>query len=141
MSYEDFAAAFTGTEAIVYSVVLIAFCIIGLIASIKIFQKAGKPGWHAIIPILNLYDLFEIAWGKGIMFLLLMIPVVNFVILILLEVKLARSFGKGRDFAAGLIFLEPIFMLILAFGPAEYIGPDGDFIAEPAPIIPPQDRL
>ena len=139
MSYEDFADVFTGSLSIGYYIVIIAFCIITLISSIKLFQKAGKPGWHALIPFLNLYDLFEIAWGKGIMFLLLLIPVVNFVVSIILEIKLARAFGKDKGFATGLIFFEPIFMLILAFGSAEYIGPDES--EGPAPAIPPQNKL
>ena len=141
MSIVDFAAVFSEPTGVLYVVFLIVVCAIGLIASIKIFQKAGKPGWHAIVPILNLYDLFEIAWGKGLMFLTLLIPVVGFVVLIVLDVKLARSFGKGGGFAAGLIFFEPIFMLMLAFGSAEYIGPDEFSTEGPAPVIPPQNKL
>ena len=30
-----------------------------IIAMWKIFNKADKPGWHSIIPILNVYDLFD----------------------------------------------------------------------------------
>lgn len=36
--------------------------------------------------------------------------------------KLAGAFGKNSAFAAGLIFLNPIFLCILAFGDAQYIG-------------------
>ena len=43
---------------------------------------------------------------------------------IMFNVKLARSFGKGVGFAIGLIFLNPIFMLILGFGSAKYVGAD-----------------
>ena len=103
-------------------------CIIGiicLIALAKIFKKAGKPGWAVIVPFYNLYVLFEIAWGNGILFLLMLIPVVDFVVMIILYVKLAKAFGKGGGFAAGLIFLCPIFLCILGFGSAQYIGPDG----------------
>ncbi|MBQ6421343.1 MAG: hypothetical protein IJK02_09745 [Clostridia bacterium] len=106
-------------------VVCLAVSIVSLIAMFKIFKKAGKPGWHAIIPILNVYDEFDIAWGNGIMFLLLLIPFVNFVIEIMLMVKLAKAFGKDTGFAIGLIFLPLIFFLILAFGSARYVGPNG----------------
>ena len=34
--------------------------------------------------------------------------------------KLAAAYGRGRGFAAGLFFLNPIFMLILGFGRSEY---------------------
>ena len=35
---------------------------------------------------------------------------------------LARSFGKGTGYTIGLILLEPLFMILLGFGDAEYIG-------------------
>jgi hypothetical protein len=41
--------------------------------------------------------------------------------LVLLD--LAKSFGRGTGFALGLIFLSPIFLLILGFGSDRYLGP------------------
>ena len=40
-------------------------------------------------------------------------------------VDLAKSFGKGGGFAAGLILLGFIFFPILAFGSSQYQGPAG----------------
>lgn len=38
--------------------------------------------------------------------------------------KLSRSFGHKFGFTLGLIFLNPIFLLILAFGKnSQYVGP------------------
>lgn len=56
-----------------FSLMLNAFqSLFGLAATVltfvslwKIFTKAGKPGWHAIIPFLNVYTLCRIAWNKG----------------------------------------------------------------------------
>lgn len=36
--------------------------------------------------------------------------------------KLSKAFGHGIGFTLGLIFLSPIFMLILGFGNSQYIG-------------------
>ncbi|MBQ6019753.1 MAG: hypothetical protein IJL26_06175 [Clostridia bacterium] len=127
-SYSSYSPAAAGVSAglmAVYAIVCLVFAVICIIAMVKIFSKAGKPGWHAIIPILNLYDEFEIAWGKGIMFLLMLIPGVNVVISIMFSLKLAKAFGKSTGFAVGLIFLPFVFMLILAFDKSQYIGPDG----------------
>ena len=44
------------------------------------------------------------------------------IISIMYSVKLAKAFGKGTGFAIGLIFLSPIFMLILGLGDATYHG-------------------
>lgn len=44
------------------------------------------------------------------------------IISIMYSVKLAKAFGKGTGFAIGLIFLSPIFMLILGLGDSTYHG-------------------
>lgn len=103
----------------------IALSILGIIAQWRIFTKAGEAGWKILIPIYNIYILFKIAWGSGWKFLWLLVPIANIVVAVMLSFKLARSFGKGTGFGLGLLFLMPIFILILAFGSARYIGPDG----------------
>lgn len=109
-----------------WSIVLGAILsVAGIIAQWRVFVKAGEPGWKILIPIYNIYTLFKIAWGSGWKFLWLLVPLANIVVGIMLAFKLARSFGKGTGFGFGLLFLMPLFILILAFGPARYIGPDG----------------
>lgn len=100
-------------------------CILFIVAWWKIFEKAGEAGWKSIIPFYNYYILFKIAWGNGLLFLLMFIPFVNFIIAIILEVKLAKAYGQSGGFAVGLIFLPNIFTLILAFGSSQYVGPNG----------------
>ena len=39
--------------------------------------------------------------------------------------KLAKVFGKNGGFAAGLIFLNPIFIIILGYGSAQYLNKKG----------------
>ena len=109
--------------SVVYTIVCLIVAVAALIGMWKVFVKAGEPGWAAIVPIYNAYMLFKIAWGKGILFLLCCIPVVNFIVLIMVYVKLAKAFGKGIGFAVGLIFLSPIFLIMLGFGDAQYEGP------------------
>ena len=96
--------------------VMVAASIWSLIVP-SIEQSAAKGRW-AFLPAF-------IGFWFGILFLLLLIPIVDFVILIMLYVKLAKAFGKSGGFAAGLIFLNLIFVCILGFGSAQYIGPDG----------------
>lgn len=89
----------------------------------KVFSKAGQPGWAAIIPIYNLYVWCKIVGRPWWWILLMLIPFVNFIILIILFIDLAKSFGKGVGFAIGLILLSVIFFPILGFGSATYQGP------------------
>lgn len=106
----------------VSTIVSLALCVFVLVCLWIVFRKAGKPGWAAIVPIYNLYVLFEITWGSGIRFLLLLIPIYNIILGIQTQVRLARAFGKSGGFAAGLIFLPYIFIPLLAFGGAAYQG-------------------
>lgn len=123
-SYSDALAASIGVGAYVtYIVICLAMAVLVVIGYWKIFVKAGKPGWACIVPFYNLYCLYDIAWGNGWMFLLTFVPCVNFVISIILCIKLAKAYGKGAGFAIGLILLPGIFYLILGFGDSKYIGP------------------
>jgi hypothetical protein len=89
----------------------------------RIFEKAGKPGWAAIVPIYNLIVLLDIV-GRPIWWVvLLLIPVVNVVVGFILALDLSRSFGHDFAFALGLFFLGFIFYPILAFGSDTYRGP------------------
>jgi Family of unknown function (DUF5684) len=107
--------------------VLYAGFIIFIIASMwKVFEKAGQPGWAAIIPIYNIYIMTKVAGKPGWWLLMLIIPIVNFIFLIWLFNMISKSFGKEEGFTAGLVFLGFIFWPILGFGSAKYLGPFGD---------------
>lgn len=130
MNTTDAAAASGATVAASGVVTLIYFAVIILcfVALWKIFVKAGKPGWACIIPFYNSYCMFDIAMGNGWLFLLMFIPIVNIIMSIFAMYKLAQAFGKGIGFTLGLIFLSLIFICILAFGDAEYIGPNNQAV-------------
>lgn len=104
------------------TVISLIVTVVAIIALWKIFQKAGEPGWAAIVPLYNLYVLYKITWGNGWYFLLTFIPLAGIVFGIITYVKLAKAFGKSGGFAVGLIFLGLIFMCILGFGDAQYVG-------------------
>jgi len=113
---------------------LINFILIGLIIFFfislwKVFEKAGKKGWIALIPLYNICTFFEISWGNGIYslaFLTVFIPKIGYtifaIVLIVSWVKLAKAFGKDGAFAVGLILLTIIFFPILAFSDDAYVG-------------------
>ena len=104
------------------TIISLVLCVFVLVCMWIVFRKAGKPGWAAIVPFYNLYVLFEITWGSGMRFLLLLIPIYNIILSIQTQVRLAKAFGKSGGFAAGLIFLPYIFIPLLAFGKETYQG-------------------
>ena len=134
----------------VYVSILVAWYIIMAVANWKIFSKAGEAGWKSLIPFLNTYVIFKIAW-KGRMFwamigslvlgsiltsiagedggFLAILGAVLFLASSVIDIisvhKLSKSFGHGLLFTLGLIFFSPIFTLILGLGKSQYIGPNG----------------
>ncbi len=112
----------------------------------QVFRKAGQEGWKAIIPIYNLYICFKIAgresffwlWGGCMLLaglcswmsgfiLLFWVGIIAWVLSIVAALLLAdmwfclsQAFGHGLPFALGLIFLNPLFIIILGFGSDRY---------------------
>ena len=118
--FEVYFASLTTGMIICYSLIAFIVWLLTIIAHWKIFTKAGKPGWASIVPLYNLYILFQIAGYNGWLFLLLLIPFVNVVMMVLVCIRLAKDFGKGYGFALGLLFLNTVFTLILGLGSSKY---------------------
>ena len=136
-----------GTGAIVVSLAITVFSIICLW---KIFEKAGEAGWKCLIPIYNVYVFLKICWeakyfiylilaiiaaiiltavgtanNSGALagiggFLIVILYIAIFVVDIIAMIKLAKRFGKSGAFAVGLIFLNAIFLAILACDSSDY---------------------
>lgn len=121
---------------ILFLVSAVGFC--------KMFQKAGQAGWKAFIPIYNDFVRFKLAWNtklfwpflaSGILvyflpgsdylitgLLTLACAVVNLVLSLKLDIRIAKSFGKTKGWGVLMLFFPFIISLILGFGKAEYIG-------------------
>lgn len=115
------AGIFGGMMGLVYLVVAVAV----IVAMWRVFEKAGEPGWHAIIPIWNTIVLLKIVGRPMWWFLLFFVPLVNLIVMIMVMNDLSKSFGQGVGFTVGLVLLPFVFMLILGFGNATYQGPSG----------------
>lgn len=108
------------------------FYILIAVAAWRIMVKAGEPGWKGIIPVYNIYSLYKISWKTNMFWALLVLELLSFVgwicsvaglvIGIMGLHKVSKAFGHGAGFTLGLIFLNPIFLLILGFGSSQYLG-------------------
>lgn len=112
------------TSVIVF-VIFLAIAVFYIAAMWRIFSKAGKAGWLAIIPIVNFFVLLNIAGRSAWWFILFLIPVVDFIAAIIVLNDLSKSFGRGIGTTLGLIFFSEIFIPILGYGSAQYVGPRG----------------
>jgi hypothetical protein len=120
--------AFSGSLVVLYVALLVFF----VACSWRVFTKAGKPGWAAIVPIYNLIVMLEMVGRPQWWVLLYFVPLVNIVVGIILTVELAKSFGQGIGFAVGILLLPIVFWPMLAFGAARYLGPGAARGVQPA---------
>lgn len=129
----------------VFLLIFLVIMILGVIGQWKMFKKAGKHGWEAIIPIYNIYTLCLITGVNPLwivivaglnLFVFIFVPIFSIVanlatvyFFILVAVSTARSFGKEDAYALGLYFLSPFFYLALGFDKSTYLG------AKPMPDV------
>ncbi|OHA88285.1 MAG: hypothetical protein A2653_00830 [Candidatus Zambryskibacteria bacterium RIFCSPHIGHO2_01_FULL_43_25] len=115
----------------------LAVVILYIIGLMRIYRKANKPQWAAIIPIYNTFVLLQIIRAPIWWMIIFLLPllqlfvtlpsiitaVINIIAIIfgiVITYKLAKVFGKGIGFTIGLILLPPIFYMILGFGKSTY---------------------
>ncbi|MDQ7948852.1 MAG: DUF5684 domain-containing protein [Pedobacter sp.] len=103
--------------------VLTAIWVISIIGMWKTFEKAGRPGWAALIPIYNVVVMIEIVGKPMIWLLWCLLPCVNWIFMVWLTNLFSKSYGKEEGFTIGLIFLPFIFWPILGFDSSKYLGP------------------
>lgn len=127
-----------GGFVFIFAFIALAVAILMIIANIFIFRKMGLPGWYSIIPFWNVYNQISKTWlvtpwfwfylGLFVApwfldgFLLSVVSILAFALGVAMNLKLATAFGKGVGYCLGLIFLPVIFLPMLAFGQATYIG-------------------
>ena len=107
--------------------IMVTILVFTIIANWKIFTKAGEAGWKSLIPIYSSVILYRIAGISPWLILLYFLvwvpvigPLISLGLTIYLMINLANAFGKSTGFAVGLILLNTIFIMILAFGNSEY---------------------
>lgn len=128
--YYDALVATILSIILVVAIIMLILSVLMIVGTWKLFEKAGEDGWKSLIPFLNTYILFKLTWGNGIYFLFLWIPFVNIVVSVITYYKLAKVFGYGLAYTIGLLFVPWIFMLILGFNSAEYLGCDRDKVQD-----------
>ena len=95
-------AGFWAVFFAIWAAVILLFLVPYVIGFWKVLEKAGRPGWGAIVPIYNNWLVIEIVGRPGWWLALLFIPYASFVFLIILMIDLAKSFGKSQAFGFGL---------------------------------------
>lgn len=139
---EDLFAGALGVGMMIFIIVLLLFAVVAAIVTLvgqwKMFKKAGKDGYIALIPVYNVVAEMEMAglplyfwfvnYGTIIFSLIPFIGgfigmIFSYVFLFIKNINLAKSFGKGTGFGVLMVFFPFVVYPMLGFGKAEYIGP------------------
>jgi hypothetical protein len=92
-----------------------------LLGWLRVFPKAGQPAWAALLPFYNVYVLVVgVARLSALWFVLVWVPVIQVVAAILVNVEVAKRFGKSEAFGLGLALLGFVFYPVLGFGSDRY---------------------
>lgn len=114
------AAIMGASIAMIIVYLLIAAVII--VSYWKIYTKAGKPGWAAIVPIYNIIILLEIVKKPVWWVILFFIPCANIVAMVLVALEFVKVFGKPSWHAALMILVGIVYLPYIAFSDAKYVG-------------------
>lgn len=117
----DALAAIAGM-GVAIGIISIVISVIVIVSLWKIFKKAGKNGWEAIVPVYNIIVLMEICELPIWQIVLFVIPFANIYIMFKIYIELAKKFGKDTGFGVLTVFFPFVCLPILAFSDAEYNG-------------------
>ena len=117
-----------GVLFIIVLLIALAVAIVQLIGQWKLYKKAGKGGWEAIIPFYCNWVLVEIAGLKWYWFLFFFAPLISGIVnlewlgwlvylfgMFNIFYNISKKFNKGIGFAICLTLFTPICICILGF--------------------------
>ncbi len=96
---------------------LFIVCVSGML---KIFSKAGRSPLLLLVPVYGFFVWQEITRGKKLFAWLMLVPIVNFPIWIVINIQMARVFGRGIYYGLGMALLPFVFFPALAISKQSY---------------------
>ena len=114
-----------GAAAAVYYIVCLVVGILSVVCQWRLFTKAGERGWKSLVPFYNSYILCRIVIGRGWVFVLSFIPIVNIIFVFILYMNFAKAYGKSGLYGILMLLLPIPFYFMLGFGSSYYVGPLG----------------
>lgn len=105
----------SGAPLVIIIIISLLLSILLIVSMWKIYKKAGKPGWAAIVPVYNIIVLLEIAELPLWYIALFLVPFANIYAMFKIYIELAHKFGKSTGFGVASVFFSVICFPILAF--------------------------
>jgi len=101
---------------IIFGLIVIGLFILSLVSMWIVFEKAGKPGWAAIVPFYNIIVFLEIISKPWWWLFLMLIPYINIIWIIWASNLFVKSFGDKSVWSTiGFLCFPYIWLPLLAF--------------------------
>ena len=108
----------------IYLILTIAIAILILAGLWKILEKAGKKGYLAVIPFVNIYYWLKITGRPLWWYIFFLIPFINVFMLLVMFVETAKCFTKFSLWEHALAAIVPfVYLPYLGFSDEEYVDP------------------
>ncbi|MBL7804582.1 MAG: S26 family signal peptidase [Saprospiraceae bacterium] len=103
---------------------IVLYVLLGL-SMMKLFEKAGIPGWKALVPGIAAVEWCKMVGRKPAFAFWLLFPIVNIFIYAGLVIDMVRSFGKHSFWQAAMaVIYAPIPFFLIGRNPKDtYLGP------------------
>lgn len=105
-----------------FAIFVIVFYVLTVIATWKIFAKAGEPGWKALIPVYNFYIMYKIVDMQNWFWITLVAAVVTSIVLTVTgapsstaTVAQAQAYNWGANPVAIIFVVIDAIVSIIAF--------------------------
>ena len=118
----DTAGMEDSISSLLFTVISLALVAAVMAGIWKVFVKAGKPGWGCLVPIYSIILILEMAGKPMWWIVLLLIPLVGLIVMLLVNIEIAKKFGQSTGFGVRLALLPFIFYPMLGVGSARYQG-------------------
>lgn len=84
----------TASEWIVF---ILAIQVVHFLGTFRLYQKAGRKSWEALVPVYNAIVLMQIIRRPKWWVILLFVPIINLMMFPVIWVETLRSFGRNRS--------------------------------------------
>ena len=84
----------TASEWIVF---ILAIQVVHFLGTFRLYQKAGRKSWEAIVPVYNAIVLMQIIRRPKWWVILLFVPIINLMMFPVIWVETLRSFGRNQS--------------------------------------------
>lgn len=106
------ASGFAAIFVIVW-IVIIAASLVSIVGLWKMFEKAGYAGWKSLIPILNVYIMFEISGNKKLFPVLIVSDILYVISMVWRSVIYASDPSASSPFLTALAVLGVISAVVM----------------------------